>query len=372
VRGFTIILAGLAGVGALAFGPTSGYAIPAFSHQIGQACAACHVGSFGPQLTPYGRQFKLNGFSDRQGTDFMPLSVMAEGSWTATAKSQTTDATHGYGGSTNDIAALDQASLFLGGRIADHFGGLAQGTWSNGGTTHRWMWDNTDLRYGREVQLGAVSSVLGISLNNSPTVSDLFNSTPAWGYPYQSSGVAPKPGAGPLIAGGLAQRVAGATAYGQFADHLYAELGGYLPLGSSQMKDVGIKIADGPQLSSLAPYGRVAFMEDGLRQNYAFGVFGLSAPVYPNNVRSNGSDRVTDLGLDANYQWLGNRKHVVTAMASVIWEHQRLSASQSLGNSEKDRSSLTSYRLSSSYYYDQTYGVTATGFATRGSRDALL
>jgi len=43
-------------------GLSDAYAIPAFARQTGMECAACHVGSFGPQLTSLGRTFKLNAY----------------------------------------------------------------------------------------------------------------------------------------------------------------------------------------------------------------------------------------------------------------------------------------------------------------------
>ncbi|EQD66271.1 secreted protein [mine drainage metagenome] len=36
-------------------------AVPMFARETGQPCVACHIGGFGPQLTPFGRQFKLDG-----------------------------------------------------------------------------------------------------------------------------------------------------------------------------------------------------------------------------------------------------------------------------------------------------------------------
>ena len=36
-------------------------ALPSYARQTGQQCAACHNGF--PELTPYGRQFKLNGYT---------------------------------------------------------------------------------------------------------------------------------------------------------------------------------------------------------------------------------------------------------------------------------------------------------------------
>ena len=38
--------------------PTS--AVPSFARQTGMACAACHT--VFPELTPFGREFKLNGY----------------------------------------------------------------------------------------------------------------------------------------------------------------------------------------------------------------------------------------------------------------------------------------------------------------------
>ena len=38
------------------------YALPSFARQTGMPCSQCHTVSFGPALTPYGRQFKLNGY----------------------------------------------------------------------------------------------------------------------------------------------------------------------------------------------------------------------------------------------------------------------------------------------------------------------
>ena len=52
-------------------------AAPSLARQTGQECAACHVGAFGPQLTPYGRQFKLEGYVESAKSGFqLPLSGM--------------------------------------------------------------------------------------------------------------------------------------------------------------------------------------------------------------------------------------------------------------------------------------------------------
>src|SRR6266704_5581929 len=39
---------------------TPSWAVPSFARQTGMACAACHT--VFPELTPFGREFKLNGY----------------------------------------------------------------------------------------------------------------------------------------------------------------------------------------------------------------------------------------------------------------------------------------------------------------------
>ena len=55
--------------------------------------------------------------------------------------------------------------------------------------------------------IGGTDLVYGVTLNNNPTVQDLWNTTPAWGYPYSSSPIAPEQIASPLLAGGMADRL---------------------------------------------------------------------------------------------------------------------------------------------------------------------
>ena len=42
-------------------------AVPNFAMQTGQPCVMCHVGGFGPQLTPFGRAFKIGGYTQDGG-----------------------------------------------------------------------------------------------------------------------------------------------------------------------------------------------------------------------------------------------------------------------------------------------------------------
>src|SRR5512135_2580552 len=62
--------------------------VPSYARQTGQECIACHV-SF-PELTPYGRFFKLTGYTigkaaiSGAGVNYIPMAVMAQASITNT------------------------------------------------------------------------------------------------------------------------------------------------------------------------------------------------------------------------------------------------------------------------------------------------
>jgi len=59
----------------LALAPQQAQALPAFARQTGQNCVACHAGGQFPELTPYGRMFKMTGYTI--GERALPLSMMA-------------------------------------------------------------------------------------------------------------------------------------------------------------------------------------------------------------------------------------------------------------------------------------------------------
>src|SRR5260221_8170575 len=171
-------LAGVALVGTAALLMTRrADAVPAFAQQTGQPCKACHVGGFGPELPPFGREFKLGGYPLRAHAS-IPLAAMAIASVTHTRKDQVPAPEHL---DKNDNLALDQASLCVAGGAGKHLGGFAQVTYD--GVAKQWAWNNLDLRAVTATHLFGAESTLGLSVNNSPTVQDPWNSLPAWGFP---------------------------------------------------------------------------------------------------------------------------------------------------------------------------------------------
>lgn len=60
--------------------------------------------------------------------------------------------------------------------------------------------DNSDFfRYARDTKLAGKTLTWGIDANNDPTFEDLWNSTPAYGFPWASPDVAVPTGASALI-----------------------------------------------------------------------------------------------------------------------------------------------------------------------------
>ena len=97
-------------------------AVPLFARQTGQNCQACHAGGHFPELTPYGRMFKLTGYTLGQRTS-LPIAAMAV--FTSTSVNG------GTGTMANGQPTFNTASLFAGGKLTDSIGMLAQYTYNN-------------------------------------------------------------------------------------------------------------------------------------------------------------------------------------------------------------------------------------------------
>lgn len=343
------------------------HAVPAFAVQTGQPCEACHVGGFGPQLTPFGRNFKMNGYTSRAGGFTIPVSAMLVASYNHTAKDQAGGAAPGYG--PNDNFGLDQLSFFLAGG-AGHFGAFVQTTYD--GVAKAWSWDNLDLRAVTKATVAGVNAVFGLSFNNSPTVQDAFNTLPAWGYPYTFSALAPTPGASPMI-GNLAQTTLGITGYAWIDNRFYVELGGYQSPSSSFLIHAGADPTSPGSIRGTAPYARLAWQKTWPNQNLEIGAFFFDASIYPGLDRSTGTtDRYTDVGVDASYQLYASHNDVVTVNGRYTHEHQNLRATYALEGADHARQDLEDLRFDASYYWRNKIGFTASVFDTWGSSDETL
>jgi len=360
---------------------TNAKALPSFARQTGQACSKCHTQSFGPNLTPFGRDFKLGGYTMGGGSGLnakLPaVSGMIQGSFTNTQHNQTVqsadqpDGALRSGYSSNNNFTLDEVSLFYAGRIYGKVGAFSQLTYN--GYEEKFEMDNTDIRFADQLDLD-IPVTYGISLNNNPTVQDLWNTTPVWGFPYTGSGVQPEVGATPLIDGALGSQIGGATAYTMIDNLLYLEAGAYGSFSSSTQNSFGIAGPDRFILSSPAPYWRAALQHNWQGHYFELGHYGMSAELsQPGRDLSFGTNNYTDLAVDATYQYLANPKHIFEVKTSYIYEDQNLAAARAAASDPSTgRTYLATYNLNLAYTFDQTYGLTFAYKKINGSHSPVL
>ncbi len=190
------------------FAPPPANATPGFARQTGVSCQACHT--VFPELTPFGRKFKLNAYvftnvkqlqaTDEQSqrtlalSEFPPLSVQLQASNTTLGRSVPDAGVVGDLSQKNDTQFPQALSLFYTGKIADNLGAFVQLTWNP--SSNAVGIDNSDLRFANHADfdsIGVSDFIYGLTLNNNPTSQDIWNSTPAWGYPFISSNVGVPP-----------------------------------------------------------------------------------------------------------------------------------------------------------------------------------
>jgi hypothetical protein len=345
-------------------------AVPSFSRQTGLECSSCHTSY--PQLTSLGRTFKLQGYTLQSGDKqyYERLSAMLEPSFTNTEKGQSGGAAPHFG--SNNNFALTQGSIFYGGRMVDsndNLGAFVQVTYD--GVSRDTSWDLTDFRWADNGTFGGKPVIYGFDLNNTPTVQDIWNTTPAWGFPFASSGLAPGPTAVTLIADPLGGSVAGMGAYAYWDNAVYFELNVYQTLQRNFLNAVGVNGLD-QEINGGAPYWRLTLDHDFGAQHLEVGTFGLYADTYPGQDHSAGeTNNYVDLGFDMQHEY-SNQANYFTTRAAWIHEEQKLDASYALGGSDGLYNNLDTLALNTSYLYDQTYGATLAYNNIHGSSDTTL
>jgi hypothetical protein len=274
-----------------------------------------------------------------------------------------------------------QLSLFYAGKIAPNLGAMIQLTYANDSGTIGI--DNTDVRFADEMLLPDNSTLTyGLSLNNNPTVQDLWNSTPAWGFPYAASNANVSPLAGTAINGAFAQNVAGLTGYLYWKESLYAEVGGYRSAqqGVTNQLTGGAGPLDGTAsnvISGLAPYWRLAYEHNWDRNSLEVGMYGIELKVLPGSASGSPmplqgpTNRFNDVAEDVQYQFIGEQ-HLFSVLGTHIHESMSLDASFAGGASANPSDSLTTTEVAATYYYRRRIGGTVQYFSTTGSSDSAL
>ena len=371
-------------------------AVPSFARQTGMPCNECHT--VFPELTPFGRIFKLGGYvlskSSKPYEFPPPLAGMAQASYTdskgLTSGVAPFDSTNR---TTDRINLPQQLSLFYGGRIYDKIGAFVQGTYD--GVSNKIFLDMTDIRYSNNTIVWGKNLIYGLTLNNSPTVQDVWNTTPAWGFPFASSSVASTPAAGAIIDGALDQQVGGIGAYVYWNNLIYLEGTVYRTARNGITKPLGAGTTTDQVVDGAAPYWRLALEQRWKNHFFTIGTYGMQADIFPAGNRSGPTDRFTDIAFDAQYQYMGTieaehmqdhmqmgsehmaeeGKHIITAHATWIHENQDWKASFPLGNTANPSDFLNTFRMNLNYYYRSHLGDIGGSigyFSTTGKTDPLL
>ncbi|WKE64228.1 cytochrome C [Gallaecimonas kandeliae] len=379
----------------LALAPCLAQAVPAYARQTGQNCQACHAGGQFPELTPYGRLFKMTGYT--LGRRALPLSVMAVASSVSVNNTSKSD-DPGDDFQKRSKLIFATGSVFLAGKVTDNLGLFSQFTYDNygnqaddgsfQGTTTT---DNVDIRYADHLIMGDQDLIWGISLNNNPSISDPWNAVAAWmqyvPVPSPSAyrfvdGEAPYPGFG------SDGNIAGLTAYLFWNQSLYAELGFYRSADRifSPFR-AGITGEDRTYLDgNNNPYWRLAYSRDWGANSLEVGASGMVAHIFdPGAERSdhNNLGRTNNTGVDSQYQYL-LFPHAVTVQLSYMHQVQHYSQNSLADGSPYfqadgltpvapvDGTDTTNVlRLKASYIYQAKYGASLSYFSLTGSTNSL-
>lgn len=350
--------------------------VPSFSRQTKLACNMCHNGF--PQLTSFGRLFKLNGYTmsglpsitaqkdsasrvELTLPPIGPLSLMTYASVTAVSKAM-----------PNAQAVTtqfpQQLSLFASGAISDKMGIFSQFTYED--QAGKFSIDNVDIRWANHTTINDKDVLYGLTLHNNPTVQDVWNTTPAWGYPFNSAAVAPTPAAAALIDGGLAQSVVGLGAYTLIDNTIYAEFTAYAAAPQEVALPLDSNATNTPR--AISPYWRLGLQHQFGDDYLMVGTFGLHSELFPTGI-TGPTNQFTDVGGDAQLEHkMGDG--MLIGRATFIHESQNLTAgftatpqaAQNLSNS------LNTYKVNLSYIPNSTHTFTAGYFGSSGTTDNLL
>ena len=380
---------GLAGV-ALAFFalPETAQAVPAFNRQTGQNCVACHAGGQFPELTPYGRLFKLTGYTI--GERAIPISVMGLASY-AKVSSTSTSPDPAADFQKNGSAILATGSLFLAGKVTDNIGAFVQVTYdpyatqSSDGKFHGHSnADMIDIRYADRLIGPERDLIFGVSANNNPSISDPWNTASAW----MQYVPVPSPtssrfidGNAPYTGFGAGGNIAGLSAYAFLNQHYYAELGVYRSAtGLFRFMSAGVANADNTKLKGLNPYWRLAYNRDWGPHALMVGTSGMVARVYDDPLDTSdpsATHRFNDVGVDAQYQYLLD-PHAVTAQFAYMRNRIRYSGTQPAafvgpaGEALPDSNAVDTnhvLRAKLTYVYQAKYGGSLGFFNLTGSNN---
>ncbi len=356
----------------LLLGLERAYAVPSYARQTGLACNVCHYSP--PELTPFGRIFKLSGYTLIEAPKTrtvgngrvlellraLPLSVGFTVSDTGLQKKQPL--------TQNGTVGFPQGmSLYLAGEWAPHFGSFLEVPYDHA-SDHFGM-GMADLRYANRTKLAGKDFQYGVTINNQPTLEDLWNSTPAEGFPWFATSVNVSQIATPLIYGALMQDVAGLGGYGMWNHHLYGDItlyrsehaGGTVPINGAGFTY---------NISGVAPYWRAAWQQTFGANYLEIGTYGIYLNSFPNAV-SGPADRYVDPSFDFSYERPFGA-NALSVHGTYIHEKSDLGGTLAAQGAAFAMHRLNMESVDATWYVRSKYSGSAAVFATSGNADSVL
>jgi len=350
------------------------HAVPSMARQVGVQCSACHT--VFPELTAFGRQFKLRAYSiavpKEKTSDSMfgdvPISALLQVSRISTKNTGTAGAVPDDFPRDRDTI-VQAAGLYYGGKITENSGGLVQYFYD--GIEKKWVMEMFDVRWASTTTaFGGKDVLFGFTLSNNPTVTDISNSTPQWSFPHVET-AAVMSNASALSDMKLAGRVGGPGVYALWNNMLYTELALYRTTKTGIFRPLGWGVEKDDLVKGTAPYLRLALQHEAGPHFFLVGGYGLTGRLYTDaEDQSLGTDRFRNVALDAEYHYTGG-DHLVSAHAIHIRERQKLDGAFGAGLASNSTNRLRTTRADVHYWYKRTVGGGFAVFSTTGSEDQL-
>ena len=406
----------LLGGSALMLGAQPARAVPPFARQTGLACEACHT--MPPELTPFGRRFKLNGYTlttrpplvnDTDDykrntlwlTDLPGIAVLAQMNYSHYDRAPPdTGNPYPAHAQSDTFQFPDQFSLVYAGAVTDKVGAWMQLTYNgqSGGVGI----DNIDIRYTDHTFDN--KWVWGVTANNYLTFQDVYNGIGSYQLPnfntvsLATGGVANAGTNGPILNALGPGVVAGVGAYVFWNDSLYFEVTAYhsaVAGNASPVVDSVSLAANGGAVDRFAPYARIAYERDWGYHSAEIGASALYVNWIPSNsyisaqqkLAANAAgnsyaptqtfnpgtiNRYTDLSVDWQYQYNGQH-NIFGFMGHVTHERQQNSdqlVAAALYANPTD--TLTQVLITGEYFRNRRYGGLVSFTRTTGTSDPLF
>ena len=359
----------LAALAVLGLASMPAFAIPSFARQTGLQCASCHT--VFPSLTVFGRQFKLRGYTLGSALDRKPFpEKLPLAAGLQVADTLVNDRRMGANPDEDFPRAnkviVQQVALYYGGKIIGKFGAFAQ--YNYDGIEKHWGAEMVDLRYADSVMAAGKELLYGVTVGNSPSVQDIWNTSPMWTFPHlDTAGIMPMQTS--LMDMTLANQVGGVGLYTFYDSQFYAELGLFRNGKKGPFRVLNLNDKLETAISGTAPHLRLAWEKEHGPHSFEIGMHALRADIFPDPDQASGpTDRFTDWVLDSQYQYDGG-DDLFSVHAFYDREKRSWDASFPAGAASNPSDNLNTFKVSGHYWHKRKIGGGIGLFDYRGDRD---